>query len=252
MKYSIILIFVFAFGCNTTNKKKEIKVEEKSEIKKEKEVIEKVKEVEIIKTQENLLIVLKDPKEVLNAKALIENSSLVWENLIIDEKNLKVASIKVPIEKKDFWIERLKTANVFSTVEINTETVLENIKYIAENTFVKIRKTHCSGDCPVFDVIFFNDGKVIFNGIENVPLKGINEFTLTEKQLKKVKNIFSKTSFGTYFDTRTDKSIADFPSTFITHKNKEIEIKLWKNVPNELVMAYECLDEILLEKKLIE
>lgn len=251
MKYYFILLFAFALGCNTTKNNVEKKVKEKSEVKTEKIIIEKIKEVEVIKTQESLLIVLKDPKKVTNAKALIENSSLVWEELIVDEKNLKVAAIKVPIDKKDFWIERLKTANVFSAVEINTDVVLENIKYIAKNTFVKVRKTHCSGDCPVFDVTFFKDGKVIFNGIENVPIKGISEFSLTEKQLKKVKDIFSKTTFGTYFDTFIDKSIADFPSTFISHQNKEIEIKLWKNVPEALAMAYECLDEILLHKKLI-
>lgn len=243
--YLILLIFVFALGCNQT---KNI-VEKKVEVKEEKNI---VKETVKVKTQENLLVVLKDPKEVLNAKALIENSSLVWERLIIDKKNLKVASIKVPVDKKDFWIQRLISANVFSSVEINTETVLQNIKYIAENTFVKIRKTHCSGDCPIFDVIFFKDGKVTFNGIANIPSKGIKEFTLTEKQQKKVKEIFSKTSFGTYFDTFIDKSMADFPSTFITHENKEIEIKLWKNVPDELAMAYEYLDTILLEKKMIE
>ena len=251
MKYFLFLFFVLALSCDQPKSKVETTTPKKTIIE-DKTVIDDMKKEPVLKTQENLLIVLKNPKNVTNAKALIENSSLIWEDLIIDNKNLKVASIKVPIEKKDFWIERLLTSNVFSSVEINSEEAVEKIKDIAENTFVKVRKTHCSGDCPVFDAIFFKNGKVIFNGIENVPTKGITEFTLTEKQLKKVKESFLKTSFGTYFDTFIDKSIADFPSTFITHNNKEIEIKLWKNVPDELAMAYESLDEILLEKKLIE
>lgn len=248
MKYFLALFLIISFGCNQPKQKNEKRIEEKEVINEEVKIEKLISE----KIYEKLFIVLKNPKNIKDSKALIVNSGLIWEELAIDDTNLKAAFIKVPFDKTDFWIERLKTSNTFSSVEINSEKAIEKAKYIAENTFVKIRKTHCSGDCPVFDITFFKDGKVIFNGIENVPIKGIKEFTLTENQLKKATDLFSNTSFNTYSSVLIDKTIADYPSTFITHKNKEIEIKLWKNVAEELIIAFEYLDGILLENKLIE
>jgi hypothetical protein len=257
MKYFLLLFILLTLSCNQS-KNKEEKIEQKEIIKKEKtEVKEKIEVKEIkkdsfVKTKETLVIVLKNVNNLKDAKALIVNSGLTWVKLIINDTNLKAALIEVSVDKKHFWIDRLKTSNVFSSVEVNSEENIEKIKNIAKNTFVKIRKTHCSGDCPVFDMIVFNDGKVLFNGIENIPFKGIKEFILTKKQLKKLKDYFSKTSFNNYSESFIDIAIADFPSTFITYQNKEIEIKLWKNIPEELIFAYEYLDVILLQEKLIK
>ncbi|MEO9569969.1 MAG: DUF6438 domain-containing protein [Polaribacter sp.] len=256
MKYYLLLFFIIALSCNQHQKEKKeinktIKTEKTIKVE-EVEIIKEVKEKVIIKTHEDLIIVIKKPKKVEDAKALIENSSLTWQKLVIDNEYLKAALIKVPIDKKDFWIERLKSSNEFSSVQINTPKTITAIKNIAENTYVKVSKTHCSGDCAVYDVILFKDGSLIFNGIENVLIKGKQEFIISEVKMKKLKKMFEKTSFGTYFDSYTSKSVMDFPSTFITHNNKQIEIKLWKNVPLELALAYEAFEDILFEKKLIE
>ena len=254
MKYTTLFVLILMLSCNQQKKEKEeIKINQPEKVVVEKKVIiEEVKEKSIIKTKEELIVVLKNPNNVNDAKALIENSSLSWDKLVIDNNTLKVALIKVPIDKKDFWIERLKLSNVFSTVEVNTNETLSSIKYFAENTFIKVSKSHCSGDCPVYDAVLLKDGKVIFNGIENVLVKGKQEFTISENKMKKIKEMFEKTSFGTYFDSYVDKSIMDFPSTFITHNDKQIEIKLWKNVPEELAFAYEAFEDVLFEKKMIE
>ncbi|KGL63709.1 DUF6438 domain-containing protein [Polaribacter sp. Hel1_85] len=255
MKYLLLTFFVIALSCNQqskekknteTTKTKKIITEKKENIK------EEITEKSIVKTKEDLIVVLKNSKNVTDAKALIENSSLIWQELVIDENSLKAAIIKVPIDKKDFWLKRLKESNTFSSVEFHTKESVASIKYISENTFVKVRKTHCSGDCAVYDVILFKDGKVAFNGIENVLVKGTQEFNISEAKMKKIKGMFEKTSFGTYLDSYVDRSIMDFPSTFITHNNKQIEIKLWRNVPLELALAYEAFEDILYEKKLIE
>ncbi len=250
MKFLPLFFFVLALSCSQPKQKIEKQSKEKEVVK----VIEKIEEVKkpvVKKIQEELFIVLKNPKNVADAKSLIENSGLTWSELVIDNQYNKAAKIKVPADKKEFWIERLKKSNVFSSVEISSDETINKAKYIIENTFVSLRKTHCSGDCPVYDVTFFKDGKVIFNGIENVPTKGTKEFTLTEKELNKVEEMFSKTAFNEYADAFIDKNIADFPSTFIIHQNKQIEIKLWKNVPDELAFAHEYLEGILLKQKLI-
>jgi hypothetical protein len=246
MKYFLLLFILLTLSCyQSKNKEEKIEMKEIIEVK-------EIKKDPFVKTKEALVIVLKNANDLKDAKALIVNSGLTWVELIINDTNLKAALIEIPVGEKNFWINRLKTSNVFSAVEVNSEENIEKIKKIAKNTFVKIRKTHCSGDGPVFDMIVINDGKVLFNGIENVLFKGIKEFILTEKKLKKLKDYFSKTSFNNYSESFVDKAIADFPSTFITYQNKEIEIKLWKNVPEELIFANEYLDVILLQEKLIK
>ncbi len=240
MKYILLFSLLFTLSCHQTKNVKKETEKIKTEIK-EKE-----------KTQEELVVVLKNPKNVVDAKALIENSSLIWSELVIDNTTLKAALIKVPVAKTTFWIDRLQKSNTFSSVEVKTSNSINVIKDISENTFLKIRKTHCSGHCAVYDATLLKDGRVIFNGIENVLIKGKQEFTISKTRMKKLQETFSKTSFGKYFDSYIDKSLMDYPSTFITHDNKEIEIKLWKNVPLELVLAYEDFENVLFEKKMIE
>lgn len=232
MKYKLLLLLLIILGCNQPKKEK--------------------KETKIIKTQEALLIVLKNPKKVNDAKALIENSGLVWENLVIDKNTLKAAVIKIPIDKTAFWIERLKEADIFSSVTLNSSETIASIKANNDKIFVKIRKSQCSGNCPVYDLIILKDGNVLFNGIKNVLVLGKQEFVLPEIKMKKIKDKFEKTSFGMYLDSYADESLMDYPSTFITHNDKQIEIKLWKNVPDELAFAYEVIEDILFEKKFVE
>ncbi len=95
------------------------------------------------------------------------------------------------------------------------------------------------------------DGNVIFNGIENVNSLGIQKFSISETKMNKIKSMFQKTTFGTYIDSYVDKSLMDYPSTFITHNDKQIEIKLWKDVPLELALAFEAVEDILFDKKII-
>jgi hypothetical protein len=246
MKFLSLFFFVLVLSCSQQQKKTETIIKEDKVI-----VEERIKELPK-KTHEELVLVIKNPNNLIDAKALIINSGLVWDHLAIDNTTLKAAVIKVPVDKKDFWIERLKTSNIFSTIEKNSATTLKLIKNIAENTFVSVRKTHCSGDCPVYDVILLKDRTIIFNGIEGVLTKGKQEFIISENKMKKLKEMFDKTSFGTYLDSYVDKSIRDYPSTFISHNNKQVEIKLWKNVPDELAFAFEAFEDILLDKKLIE
>lgn len=254
MKQFLLLFFLIALSCNQPKKEqKETKtIQKKETIIEDKVIKEEVKEKAKVIIQQEVIVVLKNPKDIIDAKAYIENSSLIWDHLAIDKNTLKAAIIKVPIDKKDFWIERLKFSNVFSSIEINSTDALTSIKNIAENTFVKISKTHCSGDCPVYDVTLFNDGKIIFKGIENVAILEEREFSISEEKMKAIKNKFEKTSFKDYSDSYVDKNFMDYPSTYITHNDKQIEIKLWKNVPDELAFAYEAIEDILFEQKLLE
>ena len=146
--------------------------------------------------------------------------------------------------------EPKKEKEEIETVKI--EEIIPEVEKTTDNSYIKLSKTACSGHCPVYDIVLFKDGTVSFNAIENLAIKGKQEFTISESKMKKIKEMFNKTSFKDYKNNYVDISKMDYPSTFITYNNKQIEIKLWKNVPLELALACEAIEDILLDKKLIE
>ena len=250
MKYFSLIALLLALNCSKSkndSEKKENKTENTVEIIKEKKEIIIEKKVK----EQSLLLVVKNHKQLRKVESFIKKNQLKIDSLEVNKETLKVVNVKVPIDKKENWIEKLNATNLFSKIEDYSENNLKHIIEFAENTFLRIRKTKCSGDCSVFEATILKNGLIIFNGIDNVPNIGLKDFKLTEEQFKMLKEKFSKTNFGTYFDAVLNESNKDFSSIFILHKNKEIEVKLWKNAPEELAIAYDYLDSILLEKKLI-
>lgn len=203
-----------------------------------------------VKNIENeLIVVLKNPKNVKDAKALITNSGLSWDKLLFDQKDLKIAQITVPKDKADFWLKRLQESGVFQSVEKNQLGTFNTIKEDFENRLISIRKTPCFGDCPVYEVTISKDGKVTYNGINFVNEKGVKEFQLSEKELKKLNEKLSKKDFSEFAEEYNNPRITDLPSTYITHGGKQIHIRLWKDIPDELADVHEYIEGILLDKK---
>lgn len=238
MRFIALSIFFTFLACSTAKSKSSDKKDDQ--------------ENTTIKTHTDIIVVLKNPKNALDTKALIENSGLIWNDFIINTNALKVVDIKVPIEKKDFWIKRLNATNEFSKVVSKSDKLLKSIKEEATNTFVKISKTPCLGECAVYDATFLNDGTLLFNGIKNTLVSGPQKVNISDETMKKIKEKFNKTTFGTYLDSYANRRLMDSPSTFITFDDKQIEIKLWKNVPTELTAAYKVLENVLLKEKLID
>ena len=77
MKYFLFLFFVLALSCDQPKSKVETTTPKKTIIE-DKTVIDDMKKEPVLKTQENLLIVLKNPKNVTNAKAIIQNNILIF------------------------------------------------------------------------------------------------------------------------------------------------------------------------------
>ena len=250
MKYLSLIILLLALNCSKSKNNSEVKEKNENNI----EIIKEKKELFIEEKksiEQNLLLVAKNHKQLNKVESFILKNQLKIDSIKVKNKTLKIFTVKVPIEKKENWIEKLYATNLFSKIEDYSENNLKNIVDFAENTFLRIRKTKCSGDCSVFEATILKNGTLFFNGIDNVPNKGKIEIMLKEKYFNKLKEKFSKTNFGTYFDTVINETNNDFSSIFILHQNKEVEIKLWKNAPEELTIAYDYLDSILLENNLI-
>ncbi|MGJ8745015.1 DUF6438 domain-containing protein [Polaribacter sp.] len=245
MRILLCFFFFLMFSCNTkTQKKEEILPPDNSELK----------DVEVVKktAYQEVIVVLKNANNLENAKAFISSKNLNWEELVINTQSLKAVLLKVPLEKRYYWIDTLNASGLFYSIDFNDKKTIKQLKKEIENTFVKLIKTPCNGDCPVYDVLFLNDGKVLFNGIANVLFEGKKELTLTEKELEKIKYLFKQTIFKDYKTSYLDKTIKGLPGVIITHKNKQVEINLWKNVPIRLAIAHESLEDVLLKNNLIE
>lgn len=199
--------------------------------------------------KDELVIALKNPKEIANIKAFITNSGLQWKKMLFDDVNTKIALIKVPAEKRDFWLERLQQSGLFKSVELNGIMTIKKLANRAEKSFLDFRKTPCFGDCPVYEVSINKDGKIYYNGINYVLIKGKKEFQLTEKQFSTLKEKLAKKSFSDFKDSYDDPQIKDLPSTYLTCNGKQIHIRIWKDIPDELVGIIEYLEDILVEKK---
>ena len=64
--------------------------------------------------------------------------------------------------------------------------------------------------------------------------------------------MLDKTSFSEYKTAYNNPRIMDLPSTYISHKNKEVQLRVWGEVPTELVQVTEYIEDILLAKKFYE
>lgn len=246
MRYLLLSVFALTLSCAAPKKDKENTTTEKETVI---EVEEKTPEVVI---NNELILVLNNPEKVEDAKALITNSGLDWNKLIFNQDDLKIALITVPKEKVDFWVKRLGESGTFKSVEKNEIVAINNIKEAYENKLISIRKTPCFGDCPVYSLDIDKDGKVVYNGIQYVLKKGKHEFKLTDKQLKKVNDILSEKDFSEFKKAYDDPRITDLPSTFITRNGKQIKIRLWKDIPDELINVHEYIEGILLDQKFFE
>lgn len=207
---------------------------------------QKVEENKTIQASNNeLIVVLKNPNKLEDAKALITNSGLQWDQLLFDQKDLKIALIKVPEEKRDFWLKRLQQSGTFSSVELNEKGNFLDIKSEIENTFVKIRKTACFGKCPVYEFTIYKDGTALFDGLQYVNKTGKHKLKLEKEEFTKLQKLLSKTSFSDYKDAYNNPRITDLPSVYITHQGKQVQIRIWKNVPEELKTVEKYIEQLV-------
>lgn len=253
MKYFLYTFLFVMISCSVPSKKSEIKTEIETEITEEKTsepVIEKEEIIEKIKHQ--LIVVLKNPNSINDVKSLVQNSGLKWNETAYDTDVTKIGVIEVPAEKIDFWKNKLQESNEFSTIEKHSDETLTALINKEKNVLLRIQKTPCFGDCAVYTLSIDKKGNVTYNGSAYVLEKGIREFTLTDAQLENITKTLAKKDFSEFKKVYDNPNISDLPSTFIAHNGKQIQIRLWNNIPDELIEVHEYVEGILLDKKFFE
>lgn len=209
----------------------------------------------IIKTapKNQLIVVLNDPKKLGEAKDLITNSGLKWMNLLMDNKASKIGVIEIPDGKLEEWKKRLYQSTIFKSITIHTETNAKKLIDREKNTWVSIRKTSCFGDCPIYNVFIDIKGNVVYEGKAFVLEKAVKKFKLTEKEINTLSQLLNKKDFSLFKDIYDNPRIKDLPNTFISYKDKQIQIRLWSDhVPEVLMELNEFIELLLVNKKFIQ
>jgi len=203
-------------------------------------------------TYKDLIIELENPDSIDNVKALVKNSGLQWNKMAFENDANKIAIIKVPEDKTDFWVEQLSKSEEFKTVAVNKKETLDALIKKAKSAFFSIKKTECFGDCPVYDVTLDEKGNVTYNGKKYVKVSGVQKFQLTEEELATFKEKLANADFNSFKKVYDDPNLMDLPSTYISHKGKQIQIRLWRGIPKELSTVQSYLVEMLYDKKFLE
>ncbi|MBC6612172.1 hypothetical protein H8B15_14685 [Hymenobacter sp. BT507] len=100
------------------------------------------------------------------------------------------------------------------------------------------RKTRCFGTCPAYNATVYADGRVAYEGLDFVPLKGKHELrlpvTVIDQTLKKA-NILDFSQLQSHYLS----GVSDLPSTYLTltladGTQKTVQAELTNNTPAEL------------------
>ncbi len=254
MKYLLIPILALVVSCDAfkkkTSKDEVFTHEETPEVVVEKKetIIPSEKE-----TKDNaILVVLKNPKAVDSVKAILAKNALIWDKVAYENGGSSIAVVQVPEGKKDFWIAQLENEDAFNSVQpYNEETLKESIA-AENNKLVSFRKTECFGDCPVYDFIINKDGGATFSGKEYVKVTGTEKFQLTDTELQKLNGYLANEALQNLQEVYDDPNVVDLGSTYLIFNNQQVQIRLWKDIPDSLIDVHEYVQGLLLSRKLIE
>lgn len=111
------------------------------------------------------------------------------------------------------------------------------------------QKTPCYGTCPAYNVTFYSDGTVLYEGFRYVPVTDTLTLQLSEKQLQEVKEMLRKLDYTSLNDTYLSP-YTDLPSSYLTFYENDREVRRIKhqqNGPETLQQTITYLHELVME-----
>ncbi|HEX8566945.1 MAG TPA: DUF6438 domain-containing protein [Pyrinomonadaceae bacterium] len=90
----------------------------------------------------------------------------------------------------------------------NSVSQTENIKPEPQTSNTELslsmKRSHCYGTCPVYELNIQSDGKVLFNGIDYTETKGEVTGSLSNEKMKQLVSEIEKANFYSYEDSYTN------------------------------------------------
>lgn len=129
-------------------------------------------------------------------------------------------------------------------------------KKSSSDILITLERGACYGTCPIYSAQISGDGTVIYNGVENVKIKGRKTFKIPKAKVQELTKAFESINYFTFKDKyETDERgmrIADLPTatTSISLKGKSKKVVNYFGAPKELKELENKIDEIAGLKKL--
>ena len=124
---------------------------------------------------------------------------------------------------------------------------------LKEALFIKMERTPCMGNCPIYSISIFNTGNVIYSGRNFVEKKGKYRTQLTSEQLKSLKSKIEEIDLFNLQD-QYGKEIVDLPScvllVYLNGKKKKISDKY--KAPKKLKEFEKLIDTMVITDSLIK
>ncbi|CAM1372637.1 DUF6438 domain-containing protein [Tenacibaculum xiamenense] len=254
MRYILFFALLFALSCDSPKKEKEVtpSIEKTTETPKEEEITVEKTVIPEKDYSKELVVVLKYAQDSNEALELLKNSSITWKDTNYDSKVTKIGIVTLPDDDRDIWIQRLKESGAFKFVTENSKEAIDKAIAEEEKVLISLSKTACFGDCPVYELTIDKEGNLTYNGIQYVKEEGVKTFKLEDNELKTLKDKLAKKDFNSFNDVYDDPEIMDLASTYITYNNKQVKIRLWKDLPDELIEIHEYIGDMLYKRKFLE
>jgi len=112
--------------------------------------------------------------------------------------------------------------------------------YKNKDALISLSKGKCLNDCPVYDLWIFEDGQVVYNGIENVEKEGIHKMSISLEAIKHLNQLLSEIAPEDIGIIRERKK----PLTLLKFKDKRIVYQSSK-VRRSLMELDQLLESII-------
>ena len=110
---------------------------------------------------------------------------------------------------------------------------------------ISLEKTACFGRCPVFNIVIYNNGECLYNGMKFVKKSGEYNLKINKQEINKILSQAKEIGFDNLKNEYSEK-ITDLPTTYIMINNKKI--KDYYGAPTELKDLEKLIEKIILDK----
>jgi hypothetical protein len=97
--------------------------------------------------------------------------------------------------------------------------------YKRNDAFLSLSKGKCLDDCPVYDLLIFNDGQVIYKGIEHVEKIGIHKMSISLEAISHLNDLLNKMvpqNIGSLRERKKPLSLLKFNGKRIVYQSTKI------------------------------
>jgi hypothetical protein len=109
------------------------------------------------------------------------------------------------------------------------------------------KKTGCFGPCPVYEVQFYTDGRVRWEGRANTGTPGFKEGKINDETFAQIQRVAQRIDFFNLNHRYPDYQVMDAPSTiiYLSMNGKEHQVKNTLEAPAELRELEQVFDDII-------